>query len=473
MTTVMEMSDQPKKFSGSFSTAYLIEMQTAVAVWSQERHGCVFDSKLALSHIESLLGRTNILAEIIRNGLNMDVIQPYPKPVNRPFKKDGTFQKSVLAWYPGNPEIVGGPFSRVEFMELKLTKRKALMGQLLRRGWIPTFFTKIGNPRLTNDDKEPCPNLRSILGFPGGSLSEYFTLMHRKSQLTGFLKLVRPDGRLAARAITIGTNTRRFRHQGLVNVPKAAPQVMFGREMREVFTVPPGYNMVGADAAGLELRILAHYMGDEEYIRQILEGDIHWYNVQMLGWVPMGAEMDPGNPAHVQHRDNAKTFIYAFLYGAGDAKIGSIVHGSGAVGKRLKARFLHSLPKLSRLIERVKAKAKTGTLRAIDGGPLRMRRDDRGKILVHKALNTLLQGSGSVVVKKATALAYGNMLEQQINAHMVIHMHDEFQWEVINDEVVVASDVLANSFRDAGEFFDLKIPLRGDVKVGSNWAETH
>ena len=89
-----------------------------------------------------------------------------------------------------------------------------------------------------------------------------------------------------------------------------------------------GYKLVGCDASGLELRMLAHYLAfydGGEYAKTVIEGDIHSLNQEAAG---------------LETRDQAKTFIYAFLYGAGDAKIGEIVGGSAREGQMLKRKFL-------------------------------------------------------------------------------------------------------------------------------------
>jgi len=172
---------------------------------------------------------------------------------------------------------------------------------------------------------------------------------------------------------------------------------------------------VGHDASGLELRMLAHYMNDKEFTEQILHGDIHSYNQRLAG---------------LPTRDSAKTFIYAFIYGAGDAKLGSIVNGSKADGTRLRNTFLSALPSLGKLIDNVKKASTRGYLKGLDGRKIWMRRDSNGDVMQHKALNTLLQCAGAVVMKKSM-------------------------------------------IREAGRHFELNIPLDAEAKVGKNWAETH
>lgn len=343
----------------------------------------------------------------------------------------------------------------------------------------------------------------SLDGMKGGgglgmALKSRLTLAHRRSLLKGVLELVRDDGRIEAGAITIGTPTMRMRHKGVVNIPKAAKYVLFGKQCRSIFessplpetdgayfhrglvfqhgTPLPGLNvdkkgnvckayvpagrrlLIGYDGAGLELRMLAHYVNDAEYTKQILEGDIHSYN-QMLAGLP--------------NRDAAKTFIYAFLYGAGDQKIGDIIEGSREDGASIKARFFEALPRLKDLIEKVKADAELGYVIGLDGRKLWLRKDSRGRPMTHKALNLLLQGAGAVVMKYAMVLLDEAITEENLDAWKVIDMHDEGQYDVHPKDYKRIMELMDICVKKAGELLGLNIPLASDSVAGHNWAETH
>jgi hypothetical protein len=319
-------------------------------------------------------------------------------------------------------------------------------------------------------------------GVIGSVLKQRLTLAHRRSLLKGVLALVRDDGRIEASAITIGTPTMRMRHRGVVNIPKAAKYVLFGAHCRAIFEagfclkkdnprgllfgdkkhrtyVPAGRRvLVGYDGAGLELRMLAHYVNDEEYTKQILEGDIHSYN-QMLAGLP--------------NRDAAKTFIYAFLYGAGDQKIGDIIEGSRQDGSDIKARFFDALPKLKSLIESVKEDGEKGYVIGLDGRKLWLRKDSRGNPMTHKALNLLLQGAGAVVMKYAMVLLDEAIEELGLDALKVIDMHDEGQYDVHPRDVVKVRELMDNCVKKAGELLGMNIPLASDSVAGMSWKDTH
>ena len=331
----------------------------------------------------------------------------------------------------------------------------------------------------------------SMKDFDGGELGRTLkarlTFAHRRSLLRGLLPLIRDDGRMEAQAITIGTPTMRMRHRGVVNIPKAAKHVPFGAQCRSVFEagfcdlkdnprgivfrwnddkgklhrtfVPKGRRvMVGYDGAGLELRMLAHFVNDPEYTKQILEGDIHSYNQQLAG---------------LPNRDNAKTFIYAFLYGAGDQKIGDIIEGTREDGKKIKERFFESLPLLKELIERVKEDAMKGYVLGLDGRKLRLRKDGRGKPMVHKALNLLLQGAGAVVMKYAMVLLDEALEASGLDALKVIDMHDEGQYDVLPAHVNAFRQLADNCVKKAGELLGMNLPLASDSIVGLSWKDTH
>ena len=225
----------------------------------------------------------------------------------------------------------------------------------------------------------------------------------------------------------------------------------YGTECRACWSVPEGYKLVGVDASGLELRMLAHYMADEEYINEIINGDIHTANQNFAG---------------LKSRDEAKTFIYALIYGAGDEKIGSIVKGSRADGKLLRERFLSSLPALATLKNRVDIAAEKKFLKGLDGRKIFLRHK-------HAALNTLLQGAGAILMKKALIMLDSLLRLNTIDYKFVANIHDEWQIEVKESQAEFTGELAVKSIIKAGEHFNLRCPMDGEYKIGDNWSETH
>jgi len=452
----------PNTDSKSIENALFIEHHVARIMTEQENYGVVFNKRRAEVYVHVLERRQYRLYARIRPHLRMEVVVPYDKSIDKPFKADGDYSAVVKRWWDGSAAVnqVGGAFSRVRFEEPDLGKRQQLNEQLLKLGWVPREFTPTGQPKIKVDG-EPCPSLEKIDSEIGQWISHWYTYRHRQSQIQGWIDNCRPDGRLPAGAFPIGTPTYRMRHRVVVNVPKAAKQVLFGWAMRSLFTVPKGKKMVGFDASGLELRMLADVINDEDFTKEVVDGDPHTKN-----------QRDAGLPT----RDDAKTFIYAFIYGAGDAKIGSIVGGTRNQGARIRRQFLASNPKLAEAIGTTKRAARRGYLFGLDGRKIHLRRDtNTGEIQDHKALNTRLQSGGAVVMKWAMVILDHWVRECGLEgeAKKVIDMHDEAQWEVEENHAHTIGQLGKQSIIMAGKMLGLNVPLDADYKVGTNWAMTH
>ena len=276
-------------------------------------------------------------------------------------------------------------------------------------------------------------------------------LQKRIAQVSSWIEATREDGRVHGKVITNGTVTGRMSHQSPNMAQVPAVYSPYGKECRALWIANKGYKLVGVDASGLELRMLAHYMNDKEYTNEIINGDIHTANK---------------NSAGLGSRDEAKTFIYAFIYGAGDKKIGSILGRSEADGRRVKEKFLRHTPSLRSLREKVDGVAKKRWLRGLD----------QRKILIrhpHAALNTLLQGAGACVMKYALTLLEEYVIKKRIKAYPVVNVHDEFQYEVEESKTKEFGELAVQSIIQAGKDLKIRCPLDGEYKIGNNWAETH
>jgi DNA polymerase I-like protein with 3'-5' exonuclease and polymerase domains len=197
-------------------------------------------------------------------------------------------------------------------------------------------------------------------------------------------------------------------------------------------------------------------MNDDDYIRKVLEEDIHTVNQEAAG---------------LPTRDNAKTFIYGFLYGAGDAKIGQITGKGSGEGRKIKAQFLKALPSLGVLKQKIsRALQNRKWLVGLDKRRLFIRSE-------HAALNTLLQSAGAVLMKQATVILFNKLkasgLVPNQDFAFVAHVHDEFQvecWPEFGEKVVEQAEA---SIKEAGEVFNCRCPLEGRAKLGNSWSETH
>lgn len=284
-----------------------------------------------------------------------------------------------------------------------------------------------------------------------------------------WLKNVR-NGRLHGSVNTNGAVTGRMTHSrpNMAQVPSS--RAPYGPECRELFIAGKGKKLVGCDADALELRDLAGYMAafdGGEYIRTVLEGkkedgtDMHTQNANALGC----------------DRDTAKTWFYAFIYGAGDFKLGATLGAKGSkqavtnAGKVSRAKFLAALPALKNLTERVKKKAQAqGWIKGLDGRLLTIRSQ-------HAALNTLLQSAGAIQMKRALVILDNELqtLGMVPGRHyeFVANIHDEWQLEVDEDKAELVGRTAANAIRMSGEYYNFRCPLAGNYDIGENWAATH
>ena len=283
--------------------------------------------------------------------------------------------------------------------------------------------------------------------------SRYFLLQKRTGLLRSWIQECSDQDRVHGRVLTLRTITGRMAHHkpNMAQVP--AVYSPYGKECRELWTIsnPDTHQLVGTDASGLELRCLAHYMGDKKFTNEVLTGDVHTANQKAAG---------------LQTRDQAKTFIYAFLYGAGPSKIGTVVGGSWAEGEELIAKFLKNMPKLNTLRNNVTKAAMSGKITGLDGRKLHIRHE-------HAALNTLLQGAGAIVCKQWLVEMDRMIWEHGLDAKLVASVHDEYQFEVAKPDINSFTKVTKEAMKTTQEILNFKCDLDCDYKVGNNWAETH
>ena len=342
--------------------------------------------------------------------------------------------------------VKGVPFIKVKYKEFNLGSRQQIAERLVMLGWKPKKKTEKGHTIV--DEKV----LSKIKNIPEADLiKKFLTLQKRIAQVNSWIEATREDGRVHGKVITNGTITGRMSHQSPNMAQVPAVYSPYGKECRALWVVNNKYKLVGVDASGLELRMLAHYMNDKDYIHEIVNGDIHTTNQIAAG---------------LESRDESKTFIYAFIYGAGSKKIGSIIGGNERDGDRVKEKFLRATPSLRRLREKVDGVSKKRWIRGLDQRRIIIRHP-------HAALNTLLQGAGSCVMKKALTLLDKNVITKQIKAFPVVNVHDEFQYEVEESRAEEFGKLAVQSIIDAGKQLNIRCPLDGKYKIGSNWAETH
>lgn len=312
-------------------------------------------------------------------------------------------------------------------------------------------------------------------------LAKRLTLEGRRRSLTEWLSHVQDDGRIHGKFWHIGAWTHRMSHSApnQANIPanwptdkdhnKVLPKTSveevkykYDTDLRGCFKVPDESWLVGTDAEGIQLRILAHYMKSQAYVDAITKGDkkyetdIHNLNKRALGTA-------------CKDRDTAKTFIYAWLLGAGIAKIAAILQCSTAIARTSEQRFLDSLPELKRLKQvEIKRDAMRGYFIGLDGRKVPCTSD-------HLMLAGYLQNGEAVIMKKAALRWVSRARQEGIKFKLVDFVHDEWQTEVSGsyEDAVRLGELQRQAIEEVGVELGLFCPLAGATVIGKNWAETH
>ena len=429
---------------GFGADSILLETQVQAIISKQIESGWLLDQESAFVLLAELKEKKYDLEDKVH-----ETFKPLPtfiKEVTPKVKKDGTYSIVGLKFLGDFWTTAVASFSRIDYPEFNLGSRQQIGRYLQYFGWKPETFTEKGHPIVDESV------LRDVKGIPEASLiGEYLMVQKRIAQIQSWIDAVKDDGRVHGYVNANGAVTGRMTHSSPNMGQVPAVYSPYGKECRACWTVPDGYKLVGMDASGLELRMLAHYMNDEGYTNEILNGDIHTANQLAAG---------------LATRDQAKTFIYAFLYGAGDAKIGSIVGGSARDGKRLKEKFLSNTPALGKLRGRVSTASGRGFVFGLDGRKVAIRSE-------HAALNSLLQSAGAIVMKKALVLLDQYAIMHKIDYKIIGNIHDEIQTEVKSKDADRFGRLATACIEAAGLHYKLRCPLAGEYKVGANWAETH
>ena len=424
-----------------------LEHSVALVLKEQEDTGFEFNQEQAMLLVAQLKERMFEVEKEVQKVFKPKMVDI--KLVTPKLKKNGTLSKSGLTAEEYEKVLATAdlkPFMRQKLQPFNLGSRKQIGEYLTDFGWKPNRFTPTGQPIVDES------SLAKVKKIPEARLiAEFLLLQKRIAQIDSWILAVDEDSRVHGFVVPNGTITGRMSHRSpnVAQVPSLASE--YGKECRACWTVKDGYKLLGVDASGLELRMLAHYMDDEAYINEVTTGDIHTANQKDAG---------------LESRDQAKTFIYAFIYGAGDAKIGSVVGGGKKLGSELKKRFLDNNPSLRTLRERVSRAAKRGYLKGLDGRKIFIRNE-------HAALNSLLQGGGAIVMKRALAMLDSLIKLNTYDAKFVANIHDEWQMEVREDLADHIGELAVGCIEKAGEYYNMRCPLTGEYKIGGDWSETH
>ena len=408
-----------------FSESLDIEHAVAELISRQEIYGVMFDKEKA----------TKLYAELSseRDTIKQEMEETFkPITIKRVSEKTGKPLKDKVVEF--------NPSSRRQIADRLKTKYN----------WRPVVFTNDGLAKV--DD-----TVLNSLDFPEAKLlARYFLLEKRIGMLAegkqAYLKL-ETKGRLHGTVNTNAAVTGRATasQPNLQQVPSVG--VPYGKQFRELFTVPKNKSLVGCDVSGLELRLLGHYIAKFDngaYADVVVNGDIHTENQKLAG---------------LDTRDQSKRFLYAWLYGAGVSKIAEVTGKSNKEAAQVKKRFLNRLPALSKLIKQVQLSAERGYLVGLDKRHIKIRNS-------FSALNSLLQGAGAVVCKQ-WLIEFDKAIKDFKDVQQVLWVHDEIQIECPKDKADEIGKLAVECIERTGKHFNLRVPLTGAYKSHINWSGTH
>jgi len=406
-----ELEKEGSKFS---SKSYELERKVRVIVDQQERNGFSFNLRDAMSFLATLEEEQQELEDKAQ-----EIFEP--------------------------TEVVMK--TKTKYIPFNIGSRKQIADRLMEKGWEPTHHTEKGNVIVSEQ-------ILSKIDIPEAKFfSRYFLLQKRTGLLKAWIKACQEDNRVRGRVMTLRTVTGRMAHNSPNMAQVPAVYSPYGKECRSLWTVsnPDTHTLIGTDASGLELRCLAHYMNDPDFTNEVLNGDVHTANMKAAG---------------LTNRDQAKTFIYAFLYGAGPAKIGKVVGGSAKAGQQLITKFLSNMPNLKKLRDNVAKWSKDGTIPALDGRLLHIRSE-------HAAVNTLLQGAGAIICKQWLVHITERIRKSGVDAKLVASIHDEYQFEVAKKDAQRFGQITKDAMQETQRTLKVRCPLDCEYKIGTTWSETH
>ena len=451
-----------------FLQALELEHDFALVNAEITENGWKFNMRKAESLYEEILDRMEHIEDVLNPQLGTVAVMRGNREVDQIIKKDGSYYKRVVDWFELAEDIkasdgnIAGPYTRVEFKEVKLGQMDEVKKFLLDKGWKPDDWTvkKINgtwikqSPKLTDSSLKP-------LGEIGTYISDYYMLRNRLATVEGWIASVNDeekfnDGRLHGSMFTIGTPSFRCRHRTIVNIPGVyAP---YGKEMRSLLTCEKGSKVVGADSAGNQFRGLCHYIGDDKFTNEVINGDVHQRNADILGI----------------SRPQAKTFIYAYLFGAGPAKLGEAISGkkSAKIGKEADATFKATLPGLKVLKDTLEDEFRMSMMKTGQG--FIMGADGRRVMVAseHQTLNYLLQTLEGITCKAALVYAYKKIKELNLDAYPVLFYHDEVAFVAKESDAEAVKQICVEAFREAPKSVGVMC-MDGDGQIGDSYADVH
>lgn len=452
-----------------------IEHAAWFIIYKQRKNGFFFNEQQAHELYVELRAQEKALQERIYERFP-PILQPV-REYKRAFKGNGSptsIYEKHLQTFPKVELMEDGGYRAFDWVEFKIGSPPDRVRKLLELGWKPVERTPPskthpeGQPKAT-DKGDLVPSLKAFAEESGIEevklIADWIAVNARANMVNNWLGLRNSEtGCIHGQLWLAGTLRYRHDKPNTANIPRIRlgkdKKPALGREglwtyeARDLWQTrdPKTRKLVGVDATGIQFRILAHYLNDEEFTAIVMGGDIHEYNRSKTG---------------VGNRDQNKTFGYAALLGAGAAKTGEIFGVSATEGGRIKTKWIKTIPGLEALYARLEGELKrTGRITLCDGT----------KVLVpspHMVLAYLLQGDESRIMKQAAIYVDEEVRREGLDVLKVGDIHDEWQNDVLSEQVERFIEICHSSFKRAGVSFSYNLPIECDSKVGLTWAETH
>lgn len=471
--------------NGKWRDAFLLTFELFDNLQKQEEYGWLVDREHMEACIHQLTRWIALIDRAVDPYLPMVVEVEETKKngeynfIRKPFLKSGAHSQAVCDWYADTglrPDIhpVSGCFSRISFRRTDLNSNLETKEFLLEQGWEPLEWNENDkgertSPKLSKDDP-----FEGINGKLGKLVARRVQCRHRRSTVEGLLELIRDDGKIGSAVNTLAV-TGRATHRNIVNIPKAGS--FYGKSMRKIFSSRPGFVLVGTDSDGCQLRMLAGRMNNPAYTEALINGD------KKRGTDNHSLTARIGE---LESRDIAKNVMYCLLFGGGDAKLAKTAKKPPGTGPVLRDKLYRGLEGLGELMEKLTKEWRLtarqrynpkfnrmeyfdGTITGLDGRPIRVPFE-------HQLLVYLLQSDEAIMMTKAYNLLWERLSKRYIfgvDFGVVCYYHDEY---TIECRVEIANDVKAISEQcivDAGLFYNISCPHKGEGKIGKNWYAIH
>lgn len=451
-----------------------IQHKFTVILERQRKNGFKFDGERAKQFYSELREREQSLQEDIRRVFPAERVLVAERPM---YRKDGN--PTVLYGrdcerYVIESNHVAGRYRAYEDVEFNIGSPLQRTQKLITLGWVPgpnDPVTKTGNPKPF-EKGELAPSLQELMeerDIPEIALiAKWMVINGRANMINTWLNEWNSETECIHGKLFVA-DTLRLRHQApnTANIPavrtatidKGLPTehevVLYGEagdytyESRDLWTARPGRVLVGTDAAGLELRMLAHYLNRPEFTKQVIEGDPHQYNADVAG----------------VSRPRAKTLLYAIQYGAQAGKVASIIGGTKKEGAALREQFLERLG-LKGVMDDAINEQKVGRVWLVDGS---------GVVCPspHSALNYKLQGGGARVMAQAAIFLDCHVRRSGLDSLKVGDVHDEWIFDVHPDDAEEHRRLSLKALNEAGEELNMRVPIDGNSLIGHSWAVVH